>query len=317
MTPIEDRVRTAIHATAQEVPPGAPPPLTLPQRRARRFRRPVWRGWAVIPLAVVGVAVVVVVAALSLIPSPRTGFQPQNMVVPAPQPVRSQGSAAGVPAYYVALASPSGTAPGSGLDPYTATATIRATASGQVLATIAVPRPYRFFTDVAAAADGRTFVLVAEEGRAAELPSGGTSNFPLARLYLLHLDPPSHAAAGRAQLQALPASYIPAGSMTMGMALSADGTSLAAVIGGFAHNKLYVFHLLTGARRSWTWTDCQKCGAGSAVSGAYLPYPRMFSWAADGRTLAFVSPSQGPSGNQVQPVRGQQGRPHLARWPRP
>ena len=97
-----------------------------------------------------------------------------------------------------------------------------------MLATVAVPRPYGDFTAVAAAADDRTFVLDAEKGK---VVAPQKNPAPAARFFVLHLDPASPTAAGQVRLQALPASYIPAGTAWRAMALSANGTSLAAVIG--------------------------------------------------------------------------------------
>ena len=43
MTPIEDKLRAAIHARADEIEP-CPPPLLLPPRRLRSFfSHPRWR----------------------------------------------------------------------------------------------------------------------------------------------------------------------------------------------------------------------------------------------------------------------------------
>jgi len=59
MTPLEDRLRTAVRAKASEVPPSAVPPLRLPPRRPPGRRR---RGWAA-PIAA-AVAVAAAIAAL-------------------------------------------------------------------------------------------------------------------------------------------------------------------------------------------------------------------------------------------------------------
>jgi hypothetical protein len=69
--------------------------------------------------------------------------------------------------------------------------------------------------------------------------------------------------------------------MVEGLALSADGTSLAAVIGDFAVNKLYVYHLTTGERHVWSASRGVGFGAGDSDPG-------ILSWAADGKTLAFL-----------------------------
>jgi hypothetical protein len=201
----------------------------------------------------------------------------------------------GVPAYYVALTSPDGNAPET--RPQATTATIRATATGKVLATVAVPKPYGNFTVVAAAADDRTFVLVAVKGKAV----ARTENpVPAARFFVLHLDPASPTAAGQVRLQALPASNIPAGTMVEALALSADGTSLAAVIGHFAANKLYVYHLTTGERHVWSATPCARCGAAGIGLNTGAAEPGILSWAADGKTLAVLFGAGYPNQNGVR-----------------
>jgi hypothetical protein len=270
MTRLEDELRATLRATAGKIPPGPPPPLRLPERRLTRSLPRSWRGRAVALAAVVLIGALVA-GALAL--ASVLTWRP----APASPPFRPQpGSVLGVPAYYVALTSPNGHPPG--VPPEATTATIRATATGKVLAAVAVPRPYGNFTAVAAAADDRTFVLVAEEGKVA---GPALRPVPAARFFVLHLDPASSTAAGQVRLQALPASYVPAGTMVEGLALSADGTSLAAVIGDFAVNKLYVYHLTTGERHVWSASRGVGFGAGDSDPG-------ILSWAADGKTLAFL-----------------------------
>ena len=270
MTRLEDELRATLRATAGKIPPGPPPPLRLPARRLTGSLPRSWRGRAVALAAVVLIGALVA-GALAL--ASVLTWRP----APASPPFRPQpGSVLGVPAYYVALTSPNGHPPG--VPPEATTATIRATATGKVLATVAVPRPYGNFTAVAAAADDRTFVLVAEEGKVA---GPALRPVPAARFFVLHLDPASSTAAGQVRLQALPASYVPAGTMVEGLALSADGTSLAAVIGDFAVNKLYVYHLTTGERHVWSASRGVGFGAGDSDPG-------ILSWAADGKTLAFL-----------------------------
>ena len=179
----------------------------------------------------------------------------------------------GVPPYYVAL-----TVPGTYSDIYTGgngtAAEVRATATGAVLARIAVPRPYVQFAAVTAAADDRTFVLVAEEkNKPLESPSYQPSRF-----YLLHFDP----ASGRASLRALPAAFIPAGHEVCDTALSPDGTLLAADIGDGCYGgaRLYVFDLATGNARVWNGAE--------VLFGFGAPNPDVLSWTADGKHVAFV-----------------------------
>jgi hypothetical protein len=255
MTRLEDELRATLRATAGKIPPGPPPPLRLPERRLTRSLPRSWRGRAVALAAVVLIGALVA-GALAL--ASVLTWRP----APASPPFRPQpASVLGVPPYYVALTSPNGHPPGVPPE-----------------ATAAVPRPYGNFTAVAAAADDRTFVLVAEEGKVA---GPALRPVPAARFFVLHLDPASSTAAGQVRLQALPASYVPAGTMVEGLALSADGTSLAAVIGDFAVNKLYVYHLTTGERHVWSASRGVGFGAGDSDPG-------ILSWAADGKTLAFL-----------------------------
>jgi hypothetical protein len=279
MTPLEDDPGAAMRATAEKIPPGPPPAPTLPKHR--RLSGPPGRGyrsgrrWALAMAAVflVGAVVAGSLALASIFTghrSPVSGpFPPQPLHVPD------------VPAYYVALTSADGKIPGYSAKP--TTATIRATATGKVLATIAVPRPYHAFTGVTAAADDHTFVLVASKAGDPKksLP-------PPARYYVLHFNPASSTAAGRVRLQALPVTWIPAGTMALDMALSVNGTSLAAVIGTSRGSELYVYQLPEGNPHVWGWSGCSNCSGDGIASG--------LSWAADGRTVAFLfffSPAPG------------------------
>jgi hypothetical protein len=279
MTPPEDDPRAATRATAEKTPPGPPPPLTLPKHR--RMSGPPgpgfwsWRSWA-FSLAAVFLIGAVVAASLAL-GSVFTGHRgPVSGPFP-PQPLHVPD----VPAYYVALTSADGKIPNFSAKP--TTATVRATATGKVLATIAVPRPYHAFTGVSAAADDHTFVLVAS---AAGDPQKSLS--PPARYYVLHFDPGRPTAAGRVRLQALPVAWIPAGSMALAMALSANGTSLAAIIGTSRSSKLYVYQLATGTQHVWSWSACSNCDGNGIGPDSVGPYPDALSWAADGRTVAFL-----------------------------
>jgi hypothetical protein len=61
-------------------------------------------------------------------------------------------------------------------------------------------------------------------------------------------------------LTALPAAYTPANDAIHDMALSPDGTALAADVGGVLFNdKLYVFNLATGTERAWSSRTCARC----------------------------------------------------------
>jgi hypothetical protein len=297
MTPLEERLRAAIRETADEIP-ADPPPLRLNRRgrhgispggRAARRRGHAWRVWAT-PLAAAAVVFAVVAASLALTGGPATT---------GPGPARPQTASAIVPPYYVALVTGHG-APSSPGTPGVA-AQVRATRTGAVLARIVPPKPYVTFTEVTAAADDRTFVLAAQ---AAQWKSGALTRqqvreylngyAPAGRFYLLHIDPASSTRGGRASLQALPASFIPANAEVLDMALSPDGTRLAANIGntlGRLGTPLYVFNLATGTKRVWSYRDCASCAPeGGGFYGLTNIDP--LSWVADNRHLAFVGPAQ-------------------------
>jgi hypothetical protein len=285
MTPFEERLRAAIRETADEIP-ADPPPLRLNRRgrhgmppggRAARPRRHAWRVWAA-PLAAAAAVVAVIAVSLAL-----TGGSAATGTGPA----GPQTGPAGVPPYYVALVTGHG-APDAPGTPGVA-AQVRATRTGAVLATIVPPKPYLTFTDVTAAADDRTFVL-AVQGADRDL----NDYVPPSRFYLLHIDPASSTRGGLASLQALPASFIPADTGVYDMALSPDGTRLAANIGNLQVRPgapLYVFNLATGTRRVWSYRTCASCAPEGGGSYGLVNIDPV-SWAADSRHLAFVGPTQ-------------------------
>lgn len=279
MTPLENKLRAAFRGTADEIPAEAPPLYLSPQPRARRHGRPSgrramrhtrWHAWAA-PLAAAALVTAAVAGSLTVAGSLR--HQPGAAAPPA--------SPDGVPPYYVAL-----TVPGTYTDIYTGgdgtAAEVRATATGAVLARITVPKPYGRFAAVTAAADDRTFVLVAEEN--------SNQQTPPSRFYVLHFDP----ASGRASLRALPAAFIPAGNAVCDTALSPDGASLAADIGNgcYPDARLHVFDLATGNARAWN---------GGAVSFGFGGInPDALSWTADGKHVAFVGTAAFPTASEVR-----------------
>lgn len=298
MTSLEAKLRAALRDTADEIP-ADPPPLRLPPRRlpwlgsdrGTRGTEHGWVAWAA-PLASAALVVAVVAGSLAL-----TGGAPGSRLTTA-----TPGTST-VPPYYVAL-----TGSGIGADPYEGAATaaeVRATATGAVLATVVPPRPYVHFAGVTAAADHRTFVLVAQE--AVHLPNMSARQyhrtypqgyFPASRFYLLHVDADQKAGA-HASLRALPAGFIPANQAVHDMALSPDGTSLAANVGPeLGGSPLTVFNLATGIRRAWSFKPCGACNPDGGGLGFGGTNADALSWTADGRYLAFVGPGRslrGPS----------------------
>jgi hypothetical protein len=291
MTPLEDKLRAAIHATAEEIP-ADPPPLRLgspglsPRRRpwfwlrpglgAGRVRsgrirpgRPGWSSWLA-PLAAAAVVVAVVLGSLAVTGGGAGRATPTTPATPA-----THAGLAGVPPYYVALTNDLGDevefARASG-------AQVRSTATGAVLATIAVPKPYAGFNGITAAADDRTFVLSAQEANQRN------------RFFVLRIDPAPGPATGparlgRASLQPLPASFVPARAGILDMALSPDGTSLAAEIGTGSDVRLYVFNLVTGTQRTWSFPGRSGYSFVPGLPGLGVD---ALSWTADGQHIAFI-----------------------------
>ena len=266
-TPLEDRVRDAIQATAAEVPPGAVPPLRLPARHRSSFGR----AWAAPLAAAVGVAAALAVA-FALAGVVHSG-RPANG--------RPTGLAA-LPRYYVALnyAGHGQCCTGAGMlfSPRTQ-AVVRATMTGHALARIDPPRPYGTFAGVTAAGDDRTFVLAAEKLARYPLQE---PDLPPTKFFILRLDPASRSPARRARLTPLPIPAIRADNSAnevVDFALSPDGTRLAVLSTDILTSKLSVFDVDTGAGRSWNVPGVTPSGVG--VTQVAL------SWAADNRTLAF------------------------------
>jgi hypothetical protein len=284
MTTLEDELRAAMRATAQKMPPGPPPPLTLPtpRRQFGRVNLGLWsrRSWLV-AFATVFLIGVVVTGSLAFA-SAFTGHRNAVSGPFPPQPLHVLDA----PAYYVALLSANGQAPHDSAA--RTVAEVRATATGRVVAVIAVPKPYYAFTGVTAAADDHTFVLVASEAGDAH---GGT--VPAARYYVLHFHPANPSTANpQIRLQALPVTWIPAGRSVESMALSANGRSLAATVETAEGSKLYVYQLATETEHVWSWSACGNCKGDGLVP--------TLSWTADGRTVAFLFFFSGASGNGVR-----------------
>jgi hypothetical protein len=300
MTRLEDKLRAAIQATAEEIPADPPPlrlgsPGLIPRRRpwlrpgasrpgASRFR-PGRRGWNtwLAPLVAAVLVVAVVLGSLAVTRSGSGTAAPATPATPA--------GLTGVPPYYVALITlPAG--PGESGSAPTA-AQVRSTATGAVLATIAAPKPYVGFTAITGAADDRTFVLAAQGAsfsidrlRQLQNQHPGIADYgsPF-RLFVLHIDPDLGTHSSRVSLQPLPASLVPAGQGVADMALSPDGTLLAAGSAAGSEDgsgmRLTVFNLVTGTSRTWSF---------ESTGGIYIS-PGVqdgLSWTADGQHIAFT-----------------------------
>ena len=278
MTPLQDKLRAALRETAGEIP-AQPPPLDLsPQPRAsRNGRNARWRAWAV-PLTAAALVLAAVGASLGVAGSLK--HQPA---------ARPQAGAGGVPAYYVALtysAKPQSDLEnmlGASSSAYSA-AELRSTQTGAVLATITPPKPYVSFTGVTSAADHRMYVLSAQGPEPSREPP-----FPAQRFFLLRIDPAARAGA-RMTLTGLHAGFVPAGDEIRDMALSPDGTRLAAGIASslLLAEKLEVFDLATGTERAWSAHTCAQCvpdGGGMLWFGVNSD---AVSWTADSQHVAFI-----------------------------
>jgi hypothetical protein len=291
MSMLEDRVRRALRETAEEITPLDVPPLRLPDAdgrgpgaRGRRWpghRATGWPGW-LIPLAAAAAVAAVLATTLTLSDS-LYGHRP------AP---RGQQAAAlpGVPRYYVGLANT------RGQRGWPQQAVIRATATGQIVATVAALRPDDAFLMVAAASNVGRYVLAAQRmavkresqvslpglGRKArhlrtiaiQVPAG-----PI-RFYQFSIGSSGQVSA----LRLLPAVELPAGTDLTGLALTPDGRKLAVASQPPRPGKdpeIQVDTLATGAQRAWTWPGGQPIEESTGGTGSAL------SWAADDSTLAF------------------------------
>ena len=276
MTPLQNKLRAALRETADEIPAQAPPLRLSPHPRASR--NATWRAWAA-PLAAAALVVATVAASLAVAGSLKH----------QPAAAGPQAGPDGVPAYYVALTTTA--KPQSDLENMLDSASqtdsaaeLRSTRTGAVLARITPPKPYVSFTGVTAAADDRTFVLSAQGPEHYPVPP-----FPAQRLFLLRIDPAARAGA-RMTLTALPAADVPAGDEITNMALSPDGTHLAAETARslVGESKLNVFDLATGTERSWSVSTCPGCvssGGGMLWFGVDTD---AVSWTADGQRVAFI-----------------------------
>ncbi|MGI8449740.1 MAG: hypothetical protein ACR2MP_21680, partial [Streptosporangiaceae bacterium] len=193
-----------------------------------------------------------------------------------------------LPAYYVALGRADSSRPSLGRLDQPRYAQVRATATGKVLATVRPPRPYDTFSEVSAAADVHTFVLVASRWRKKSLGTGAEWITTANQFFRLRIDP----AAGTARLTAL---SIPQASFRNGegFAVSPDGTKLAVAqrlsMVAPANPEIQVYDLATGTRKAWTWPG------GGAVTNNAGGQGQVLSWARDG-TLAF----QQWAGNSIE-----------------
>jgi hypothetical protein len=308
MTELESSLRKAFRAKASQITPPPPPlelqPLPTFDPAARRGSSGFWTPLRKRRLIPVAAAVAVLAVADALVAT--TALTAQRTPPAAPIQIN-------VPPYYVALDSQR---PPSSYPEPVATATLRDTATGAVIARITPPSPYNSFAAVSGATDDRTFILLAKA------PPDPFTGVTAERFYLLRIDPRARSASAKAVLTALPASDIPGGrgatELPLGdevgpIALSPDGSMLAAVLtrnapgkqGGhrieFEVNYLYLYDLRTGQTRIWVRKLCGTCqlAALGNQDGVASDRPGLvnLSWTADGKALAFIS---GPGETQVR-----------------
>jgi hypothetical protein len=277
MNVLEDKLRTALRETGEEIVPHSVPPLQL--RRARHrlgLPRPTtrrrWSAWLA-PVAAAAAVTAVVTGSLAVSGT----LHSQHRHHHRPPIAGPAGTLASLPPYYVTLTAHQL----SFRSMHPLHAIVRATATGAVLATIRPPAPYRTFGQVAAAGDGHTFVLAAGMWQVAHEGGGTIVNTGPAKLFLLRIGPHGQPAP----LTALPIPREPAHAQISDIALSPDGSRLAIALrggqGGGPGPAIQVFTLATGAERAWTWPG------GGPITNNAGGNGRVLSWAADDRTLAF------------------------------
>ena len=193
-------------------------------------------------------------------------------------------SSHGAPRYFVALAH-TGQAR---TQIRTADAVVANTATGRIIARVAVPKPYNAFVAVSGAEDDRTFVLAAQELTAqsarSQLNTGSATRF-----YQLRI---STAGQPRAVLTALPLPVLPAGNFSEfgSIALSPDGTRLAVQLFAAEYRSPYgvrVYDVANGSYRTWILAHDDASASPSINSP---------SWVAGGKFLAILVYSNKPRG---------------------
>jgi hypothetical protein len=274
---IEDTLRQVMASHDQEAP-GAPDLLhALEATPVPPSRRGKWSG-LLVPLAAAAAVTCVVAASLAIGAAFHghahpAGLGPAAQSDPSPAPLRAAAlrpaALRQVPPYFAQLT--------DRVQVQAQAAVVRSTLTGQVLATVAPPRPYRIFTWVSGAADDRTFVLAAHRywpigSGQAGLPAQNRDNTTPTAFFRMTFDPATHTV----KLSRLAVPETIQAAQLAGMTVSPDGTRLALDL----RQSIQVVTLATGAIRSWAWP-------GGGWIGNNKPMGQIFSWTADGTTLAF------------------------------
>jgi hypothetical protein len=282
VTTQDEKIRTAIHETAAEIPTDHSPPLRLPLRPGRTpgtlWRRGPqrWSAW-VTPLAAAIAVTAVIAGAFALT---REIFDARGPLPPRTGPVAgwtgTVTGGTGPPAYYVFLGPVRRGSAGGPLPD----ATIASTLTGKQIATISSPRPYVGFDYVAAAGNSSTFVLAAEQQNQRRAGHLGVVQKP-EKFFLLQISP-----TGRTQLTPLSVPVRVYPGFLAGIALSPDGSKLALASEGAPPSTngsvLQVVDLANGTSRRWTWPN-----VGSEWD--YSSDQANLAWMNE-RTLAFQMP---------------------------
>jgi hypothetical protein len=177
------------------------------------------------------------------------------------------GAFTGVPPYYVLISDTS--------------ATVRATATGAVLATVPTSTP---FAGVTGAADDRTFVLDAQ--RQVMGPRVLWPDQPA--FYLLRLT----ASGGEASYRRLAIPALPKGMAVTGLALSPDGSKLAIAMDTGIDvprelMEISIYTLATGTVHTWTAAGSNDSEAPGGFTGSGTDGSESISWTANAKTLAI------------------------------
>jgi hypothetical protein len=274
MNQLEEKLAAALREAGEQISPDNVPPLRLRSTRRRVTLPRLSRRWKVWLTPLAAAAAVASVVAASLVIS--ATFHGHTRSTDATSASRWNGSPLGprsalhkVPPYFVEL-------PADALI-YARTATVRSTVTGRVLATVRPPRPYQVFTWVSGAAADRTFVLAAQRwwniaSGQAGMPAQNRDNNARTVFFKLTFDPATHTA----HLTPLAVPGKIRASNLVGVGISPDGTRLALTFG----KPIEIITLATGKTRTWTWP-------GQGWIGNFKPYGQIFSWSADGKTLAF------------------------------
>lgn len=278
MSGIEDILRQVMVSHDQDAPVAPDLLRALQATPGEPGRRGKWSG-LLVPLAAAAAVTAVVAASLAIgaaLQGRPAGPGPAVQSYPSPAPLRPAAlrpaALRQVPRYFVALALTGPVRVMGG-----EAAVVRSTVTGNVLATVTAPRPYRIFTWVSAAADDRTFVLAAQRywpiaSGQAGMPAEHRDNTTPTAFFKLAFDPATHTA----KLARLAVPETIQAAQLAGMTVSPDGTRLALDL----RQSIRVVNLATGAIRSWAWQ-------GGGWIGNFKPFGQVFSWTADGTTLAF------------------------------